>query len=77
MNDFEVDWSLFELDLEEYLKGIVPENDNLVSNLRHFFLCFSRHYPRYYANVVSSEEHFRTERELEELKGGKEVNHEH
>lgn len=45
--------------------------------LGEFFFCFSEYYPRYYASVVSLEEHLRAERELEELKEGKEANHGH
>lgn len=82
VKDFEEDWDRFKRYLKACLTGQelreeLKKNKYFVAALRHFFLCFSRHYPRYYANVVSSEEHFRTERELEELKGGKEVNHEH
>lgn len=42
-----------------------------------FFFCFSEYYPQYYASVVSLEEHLRAERELKELKEGKEATHEH
>ena len=53
------------------------EHELTSETLGEFFFCFSEYYPRYYASVVSLEEHLRAERELEELKEGKEANHGH
>lgn len=74
---FQEDWDAFKCDLRAYCRFGKSSRETLDEDLLHFYLRFSEYYPKHYASVVSLEEHLRAERELEELKEGKEANHGH